>query len=288
MRRFVLGWKTLGHQQKLEARIINYADDFVICCRGTANEALTVMRHMMSRTLADGERDQNACLSGSCGNVRLPGLHLRRCYECRKPEGPIWVLPTGPSESTETPCRSLVAALTNRGRGKSLRLDPEEIVGRFQQPPSRLGQSYFCLGSSQQSLPCRGTPRRGSAPQVAVSQAQSAGSGNGTRFPDEYLSQRAGTGPDHLGLPQAAKLSPAKAWNNSHSTYPCPESRIRGNPPVRFDEREVETELRSPRHLSTSTTSPTRKRGKLRLGTLVISPIHRRGSGRCIALRYRN
>ena len=27
---------------------------------------------------ADGERDQNACLSGSCGNVRLPGLHLRK------------------------------------------------------------------------------------------------------------------------------------------------------------------------------------------------------------------
>jgi hypothetical protein len=36
MRRFVLGWKTLGHQQRFQARIVNYADDFVICCRGTA------------------------------------------------------------------------------------------------------------------------------------------------------------------------------------------------------------------------------------------------------------
>jgi retron-type reverse transcriptase len=27
MRRFVLGWKTLGHEQKLQARIVNYADD---------------------------------------------------------------------------------------------------------------------------------------------------------------------------------------------------------------------------------------------------------------------
>jgi group II intron reverse transcriptase/maturase len=29
MRRFILGWKTLGHQQCLGARIVNYADDFV-------------------------------------------------------------------------------------------------------------------------------------------------------------------------------------------------------------------------------------------------------------------
>src|SRR5262249_1713204 len=44
MRRFILGWKTLGHQQRLGARIVNYADDFVICCRGTAAEAMRVLR----------------------------------------------------------------------------------------------------------------------------------------------------------------------------------------------------------------------------------------------------
>ena len=49
MRRFVLGWKTLGHEQRLQARIVNYADDFVICCRGTASEAMHVMRTMMTK-----------------------------------------------------------------------------------------------------------------------------------------------------------------------------------------------------------------------------------------------
>jgi hypothetical protein len=39
----------LGHQQRLGARIVNYADDFVICCRGTAEEAMRVMRDMMGR-----------------------------------------------------------------------------------------------------------------------------------------------------------------------------------------------------------------------------------------------
>jgi RNA-directed DNA polymerase len=49
MRRFVLGWKKLGHEKRLGAHIVNYADDFVICCRGRAEEALATMRDMMSK-----------------------------------------------------------------------------------------------------------------------------------------------------------------------------------------------------------------------------------------------
>jgi RNA-directed DNA polymerase len=49
MRRFVLGWKAHGHEQRLDAHIVNYADDFVICCRGAAAEADAVMRAMMAR-----------------------------------------------------------------------------------------------------------------------------------------------------------------------------------------------------------------------------------------------
>jgi RNA-directed DNA polymerase len=49
MRRFVLGWKVQGHERRLDAHIVNYADDFVICCRGTAAEAMTVMRSMMAQ-----------------------------------------------------------------------------------------------------------------------------------------------------------------------------------------------------------------------------------------------
>jgi RNA-directed DNA polymerase len=49
MRRFILGWKQLGHERRLKAKIVNYADDFVICCRGRAEQAMTVMRDMMRR-----------------------------------------------------------------------------------------------------------------------------------------------------------------------------------------------------------------------------------------------
>ncbi len=34
MRRFVLGWKRLGHEKRLGAHIVSYADDLVICCKG--------------------------------------------------------------------------------------------------------------------------------------------------------------------------------------------------------------------------------------------------------------
>jgi hypothetical protein len=49
MRRFILGWKRAGHDQRLGTRIVNYADDFVICCRSTAAEARERMQAMTSK-----------------------------------------------------------------------------------------------------------------------------------------------------------------------------------------------------------------------------------------------
>ena len=49
MRRFVRGWKKLGHEKRLAAYIVNYADDLVICCRGRAEEALARMRDIMTK-----------------------------------------------------------------------------------------------------------------------------------------------------------------------------------------------------------------------------------------------
>lgn len=64
MRRFVLGWKVKGHEQRLQARIVNYADDFVICCKpGKAAEAMNVMREMMKRLrLTVNEKKTRRCL----------------------------------------------------------------------------------------------------------------------------------------------------------------------------------------------------------------------------------
>ncbi len=50
MRRFVLGWKQLGLDEKLSTRIVSYADDLVILCkRGNAEEALSQLRRIMAK-----------------------------------------------------------------------------------------------------------------------------------------------------------------------------------------------------------------------------------------------
>jgi hypothetical protein len=50
LRRFVLGWKKLGLEQRLGSRIVTYADDLVILCKkGKADEALQKLRKIMSK-----------------------------------------------------------------------------------------------------------------------------------------------------------------------------------------------------------------------------------------------
>ena len=106
MRRFVKGWKTGGHEKRLDARIINSADDFVICCRGTAEEAMNVMRTMMSKLkLTVNEQQTRFC--------RLPeetldflGSTLGRNYDCRTGESYLGPRPGG-RRSTGSGARSM-------------------------------------------------------------------------------------------------------------------------------------------------------------------------------------
>ena len=49
-RRFLLAWERFGHQDQLDAHVVNYADDLVICCRpGNGATALAAMRQLMAR-----------------------------------------------------------------------------------------------------------------------------------------------------------------------------------------------------------------------------------------------
>lgn len=80
MRRFVMGWKHLGYERRLGARVVTYADDLVICCKGSAEQALHAMRLIMTRLkLTVNERKTHVC--------RVPEQHFDflgytfgRCY----------------------------------------------------------------------------------------------------------------------------------------------------------------------------------------------------------------
>lgn len=48
--RFILAWENFGYAQRLHARIVNYADDMVICCRpGSGEQAMVLMSDLMAR-----------------------------------------------------------------------------------------------------------------------------------------------------------------------------------------------------------------------------------------------
>jgi hypothetical protein len=111
MRRFVKGWKTGGHERRLGARIVNYADDFVICCRGTAAEAMTVMRDMMSKLkLTVNEAKTRTCRVPE-GTFDFLGHTFGRNYHPQTGEAYLGAKPSG--KKIKRLCRE-ISAMTGR------------------------------------------------------------------------------------------------------------------------------------------------------------------------------
>ena len=77
MRRFVLGWKVVGHEKRLDAQIVNYADDLVICCRGYGDQAMNAMRQILERLklTVNETKTRQCCVPDEL--IRLPRLHHR-------------------------------------------------------------------------------------------------------------------------------------------------------------------------------------------------------------------
>ena len=140
MRRFVKGWKTGGHERRLDAHIVNYADDFVICCRGTAEEAMTVMRGMMAKLkLTINETKTRLC--------RLPedtfdflGYTLGRNYDSRT--GEPYLGPRPSRKRIDRLC-GLIHDMTTR---RMLLLEVDEQIGRINRK-LRGWSSYFRIGT---------------------------------------------------------------------------------------------------------------------------------------------
>ena len=184
MRRFVKGWKTGGHGQRLDACIVNYADDFVICCRGTAEEAMTAMRTMMSKLkLTVNETKTRLC--------RLPeesfdflGYTLGRNYDCRT--GQSYVGPRPSRKKIVRLCRE-ISELTERR--KTWR-DVEEVIGRISQK-LRGWSTYFRIGTVSKAYRTINSHARHRVRQWLCAKFKEPGQGK-RRFPDEYLHQELG------------------------------------------------------------------------------------------------
>jgi RNA-directed DNA polymerase len=84
MRRFVLGWKKLGLEERLGSRIVTYADDLVILCkRGKAKEALARMRDLMSKLKLTVNEEKTRICQVPEGEFNFLGYTFGRMYSAK-------------------------------------------------------------------------------------------------------------------------------------------------------------------------------------------------------------
>ncbi len=83
MRRFILGWKQRGYARRWSAHIVNYADDFVICCKGQADEAMDAMRRMMDTLKLTVNDDKTHLCRIPQERFDFLGYTFGRCYQPR-------------------------------------------------------------------------------------------------------------------------------------------------------------------------------------------------------------
>jgi RNA-directed DNA polymerase len=139
MRRFVLGWKQLGHEKRLDARIVNYADDLVICCRTTAHKAMEAMQEMMGRLKLTVNETKTRVCSGPQETFDFLGYTFGRCYSWKDGKACIG---TKPSKKRVTKLLRDISEMTSR---RYVQMEAEEMVVRLNRVLVGWAR-YFCRG----------------------------------------------------------------------------------------------------------------------------------------------
>ena len=109
----MLGWKVCGHAKRLDARIVNYADDFVICCKpGKAEEAMQTMREMMDALrLTVNEKKTRRCQVPE-GTFTFLGFTFGRQVSWKT--GRAYVAPAPAEKKVQAICDKISAATSSR------------------------------------------------------------------------------------------------------------------------------------------------------------------------------
>lgn len=184
MRRFILGWKTLGHQQRLGAKIVNYADDFVICCRGTAEEAMRVMRDMMNRLKLTVNETKTKICQVPDESFDFLGYTIGRCYSPKTGRAYIGTRPS--KKKVNRLCREISELTQSRWRFK----DEEKQVAIINRKLNGWS-NYFRLGPVSNAYRAVDNHVKRRLRRWLCKKHKVRGAGT-SRFPDDYLYQTIG------------------------------------------------------------------------------------------------
>ena len=200
MRRLILGWKKLGWQERLQARIINYADDFVMLCRGQASVAQGAMQELMKRLkLTVNERKTRICRVAQ-ESLEVLGYTIGRCYRAGSGQPYIGTRPA--KKRVQRICAAVSAATERHWLGRTA----EETVEGLNRQLRGWG-NYFCLGSVSKAYRAVHAHTRKRLRQWLCAKHK-VRSGCTKRFPDEMLYGK-------LGLVRLSHTTKGLPWANA-------------------------------------------------------------------------
>ena len=184
MRRFILGWKQQGWEKRLGAHIVNYADDFVILCRGSAQEAQERMQKIMKvLKLTVNEKKTKTCQLPE-ESFDFLGYTIGRCYSTRTGRA---YLGTRPAKKRIQRICADVSEQTQRSRQGKQAVDLVAGLNR----KLRGWANYFCLGPVSKAYRAVGSHTRQRLRHWLCRKHKKAGTGM-RAYPDEYLYETLG------------------------------------------------------------------------------------------------
>lgn len=184
MRRFILGWKQQGWEQRLGARIVNYADDFVILCRGSAMEARERMQKIMKvLKLTVNERKTKTCRVTE-ESFDFLGYTIGWCHSPRTGRAYLGSRPAAKR------IQRICVEISERTDRSHLGEGVEELVARLNRQ-LRGWSNYFCLGPVSKAYRVVDSHTRYRLRQWLCRKHKKVGSGTGA-YPDEYFYETLG------------------------------------------------------------------------------------------------
>jgi group II intron reverse transcriptase/maturase len=197
MRRFVLGWKALGHEKRLDAHIVNYADDFVLCCRHNAEKARSAMTEMMSKMKLTVNQTKTHVCQLPQERFDFLGYTFGRCFS---PKNGRSYIGTKPSRKRVARICAEIGEITDRNQTQQ---DAGEVVTQLNRMITGWA-NYFCLGPVSRAYHAVEQHARNRLRQWLRKKHKMPGRAT-TRFPDDYLHRT-------LGLIELSQRTASLPW----------------------------------------------------------------------------